>query len=276
MEQETGRERIESSFLRYIEGYSPLDGGLEPRRLHRFGRSEDEPLGTAEYDFLRAVRGEPLHPRNCFFERAVRMEQARTGTRTFTPYEGALSGEQALGALCGRLEERGRSFSPTSLERYAACPFAYFLSGVLGIETVDEPEHLIRITPLARGSIVHDLLAGLFERFKREDLLPLISSERSRVREVTEEVLATYLSAYQEREPVGTKAFWKIEQRFIREAIERYIDDETGDSPDFVPSFFERGFGYDDSTVSIETDSGTISFHGRIDRIDEGLSLIHI
>jgi hypothetical protein len=56
----------------------------------------------------------------------------------------------------------------------------------------------------------------------------------------------------------------------MREAIERYIDDETGDSPDFIPSFFERSFGRDDSDVSIETGSGRISFHGRIDRIDVG------
>jgi ATP-dependent helicase/nuclease subunit B len=270
MEQETGRERIESSFLRHIEGYSPLGDGLEPRRLHRFGRSEDEPLGMTEYDFLRAVRGEPFRPSSCFFERAVRMERARIGTMSFTPYEGLLSSEQALGALHGRLEEKGRSFSPTSLERYAACPFAYFLSDVLGIETVDEPEYLIRITPLARGSIVHGLLAGLFERLKGEGLLPLTPPERSRVREVTDEVLEACLSAYQEQEPVGSKAFWRIEQRSMRESIERYIDDETGDSPDFTPSFFERGFGYDDATVSIETDSGNVSFHGRIDRMDIG------
>ena len=270
MEQETGRERIESSFLRYIEGYSPLGGGMEPRRLHRFGRSDDEPLGSAEYDFLRAVRGEQFQPISCFFERAVRMERARTWTGTFTPYEGVFSSDQALGALRGWLEERGSSFSPTSLERFAACPFAYFLSNVLGIESVDEPEHMIRITPLARGSIIHDILAGLFERLKREALLPFNYAKRSRIREITKEVLEAYLSAYQEQEPVGATAFWKIEQRFIGEAIERYIDEETGDSPDFMPSFFERGFGYDDSTVSIETASGSVSFHGRIDRIDVG------
>lgn len=270
MEQETGRERIESSFLRYIEGYSPLGDGLTPRKLHRFGRSDDEPLGVSEFDFLKAVRGEPFYPRGPFFERAVRMEWARSGTGTFTPYEGVFSGDKALRALQHRIEERGQSFSPTSLERYAACPFAYFLSNVLGVETIDEPEQLIRITPLARGIIVHEVLAGLFGRFEKEGLLPLDPSENSRIREITGETIEAYISAYELREPVGTRAFWRIERRFIREAIERYIDEETGSSHGFMPSYFERGFGYGDSSVSISTDSGSISFHGRIDRIDVG------
>jgi ATP-dependent helicase/nuclease subunit B len=270
MDQETGRERIESSFLRYIEGYSPLGGGTEPRRLHRFGRSGDEPLGMAEYDFLRTVRGEPVQPRGCFFERAVRMERARTGSKTLTPYEGVFSSGGALDALRLRLEERGRSISPTSLERYAACPFAYFLSNVLGIEAVDEPEHLIRITPLARGSIIHGILALLFERFRRENMFPLALPGDSRVSEITDEVIEAYLADYEEREPIGTKPFWKIERRFMREAVERYIEDEAGESSDYTPEFFERGFGYDDNSVSIEIESGSLSFHGRIDRIDVG------
>jgi len=267
MEQETGRERIESSFLRYIEGYSPLGGGLEPRRLHRFGRSGDEPLGPAEYDFLRVVRGEPFLPRGPLFERAVRMEQARTGTGTFTPYEGVFCTEEAFAALRGAT---GRSHSPTSLERYAACPFAYLLGNLLGLEMIEEPERLIRITPLARGKIVHDILAGLYERLAGEGLLPLGPENRSRVRGIADEVADGYLSAYREREPVGTETFWRIERRFVMDAIERHIESETDDRSGFTPSFFERAFGYGDIDVSIETGSGPVSFHGRIDRVDVG------
>ena len=268
MEQETGRERIESSYLRYIDGYSPLGGEVEPRRLHRFGLSGDEPLGTAEYDFLRAVRGEPLRPRGCFFERAVRMERARTGSPTLTPYEGVFSGGEALGAVRSRLEKKDRSVSPTSLERYAACPFAYFLSDVLGIETVEEPEHLIRITPLARGSIIHDILARLFERFGREKMFPLAAAEDRRVRRITDEVTEAYLAGYEESEPVGVRPFWKIERRFISEAVWRYVEEERVEASDYTPAYFEHAFGYGGDRVSIDTGSGGVSFHGRIDRID--------
>ncbi len=267
MEQETGRERIESSFLRYIDGYSPLGGGLEALRLHRFGRPGDEPLGPAEYDFLRVVRGEPFVPRGPAFERAVRMERARTGTGTFTPYEGVFAGGEALAALH---RVKGRSHSPTSLERYALCPFAYFLGNVLGIEMVEEPERLIRITPLARGSIIHDILAELYERLAREGLLPLAPENRSTARRIAGEAAEAYLSAYGEREPIGTETFWRIERRFVMSAIERHIENETDEPSDFVPTFFERAFGYGDIDVSIETGSGAVSFHGRIDRMDVG------
>lgn len=267
MEEETGRERIESSFLRYIEGYSPLGNGLEPRRLRRFGRSGDEPLGPAEYDFLRAVRGEPFQPHGRFFERAVRMEEARTGRGSFSPYEGVFSDGEALEALRA---EKGKSYSTTSLECYAKCPFAYFLENILGIEQVDDQEYLIRLSPLTRGRIVHDILACLYERFAEEGLLPLEPDNRQRIRRITEEVAEARLAECREREPVGTETFWRVERRLMKEAIERHVDVEAGNPRDMVPAFFERSFGCGEQDVSIETACGGISFHGRIDRIDVG------
>jgi ATP-dependent helicase/nuclease subunit B len=267
MEQETGRERIESSFLRFIEGFSPIGEGIRPHRLHRFGRSDDEPLSELEYDYIRALRGDPFVPRGEFFDRAVKMERARSGGGRFTPYEGVFSSQEALGALRSLLERAEWSFSPTSLESYAACPFAYFLAGVLGLELVEEPERLIQITPLQRGSIVHEILAGLFGRLAEKELLPLSPSVRSEALLLTERTVDAYLDAYPSREPTGRPLFWEIEKRMIGEAVIRYIEWEIREESSLVPIHFEKRFG-DDPAVSIDTVKGTIGFHGRIDRID--------
>jgi ATP-dependent helicase/nuclease subunit B len=269
MEQETGRERIESSFLRFVEGYSLLGDGLRPKRLHRFGRSDDEPSSGLEYDYLRAMRGGPFTPRSRFFGRAVRMETARRGRGAFTPFEGVFSSREALEALRSRLERSRWRFSPTSLERYAECPFYYFLANILELDVVEEPERLIRITPLARGTIIHEILSGLFERLKENGILPLCPSVRDEALPLAEGVAAAILEEYSRREPTGFPVFWEIEKRTTVEVIRRYLEEEVREASALVPTHFEKVFG-EDPSPSIETEKGTVSFRGRIDRIDIG------
>jgi hypothetical protein len=49
----------------------------------------------------------------------------------------------------------------TRLERWATCPFKYFLQDVLGVDEVENPEAALQITPLDLGNLFHDVL----ERF---------------------------------------------------------------------------------------------------------------
>jgi ATP-dependent helicase/nuclease subunit B len=267
MEQETGRERIESAFLRFIEGFSPFGDGIRPQRLHRFGRSGDEPLSEFEYDYLRALRGEPFPSRGHFFDRAVRMERARSGGRLFTQYEGVFASQQALGALGAVLGSSDWSFSPTSLESYASCPFRYFLTAMLGLDVLEEPERLVQITPLQRGRIVHEILARLFERFADEGLLPLSDSARGEALDLAERTAKEYIYAYPAREPSGHPVFWEIEKHMILEALRGYIEWELREESPLVPVRFEERFG-DDPPVTIDIAKRTVRFHGRIDRID--------
>ena len=51
-----------------------------------------------------------------------------------------------------------RVVSATRLERWATCPFAYLVGDVLGVEEVENPEDELKITPLERGSLVHEVL----------------------------------------------------------------------------------------------------------------------
>ena len=53
---------------------------------------------------------------------------------------------------------------PTALERYAGCGMAFFLDRVLRVRVVDEPEAVLTIDPLTKGSVVHSTL----ERFLTE------------------------------------------------------------------------------------------------------------
>ena len=60
----------------------------------------------------------------------------------------------------------GDIVSATRLEAWSSCPFRYFLANVLRIPVEDTPERLLELTPLDRGSLVHEVL----ERFIAEEL----------------------------------------------------------------------------------------------------------
>jgi ATP-dependent helicase/nuclease subunit B len=269
MEQDTGRERIESSFFRFIRRHPFLGGEHTTGRIHRFGLSGQMPLSELEFNMLRAADGEPFRPRLGFFARAVAMEKARMGQQVFTEYEGVFSSAAALEALRARFARSVATFSPTSLESYAGCPFGYFLNKVLELETIEEPERMLQITPLIRGSIVHELLALLFERFSDEGLLPLDGIRRDQTAQTASDVIREFLERYAEREPVGLDMFWDMEKRNITAAVLDYLAFEMDEASGLVPNRFEFWFGRE-SSVSIRTANGGVSFHGRIDRLDAG------
>jgi ATP-dependent helicase/nuclease subunit B len=274
----TGRERIPSSFLRFVEGYS-IDGahgeGLDYERIVGGAPAARGAalLSAHELDFERARAyrdGSGSLPDNPFFSKGVRLVRGRWGARKFTAYDGVFSSKKALGELRVMLGGHGCRFSPTSLETYARCPFAYFLTRVLGIEAIEEPERVVSIGPLERGQLIHGILAAIFSELKRRGLLPLSAASPGEVQAIAERVMDRFLEDFPKEASVGFPVFWDMEKRLVRESVLLYLEEERLEGGDFVPELFERWFGggRDRPDVSIECGGRTVLFRGRIDRID--------
>jgi hypothetical protein len=93
-------------------------------------------------------------------ERVARMELARRAGVP-SPYNGRIE-DPALRAWL--LVEFGdaRVWSPTQLEAYAKCPWAYFSGRLLRIEKREEPDE--ELDPVTKGVVLHDALARFFAR----------------------------------------------------------------------------------------------------------------
>jgi hypothetical protein len=274
----TGRERIPSSFLRFIEGYS-VDGahgaGVGYERIPRLAPAARgaELLGADEFDFERAREyreGSGALPGNPFFSKGARLVRMREGSRKFTAYDGVFSSKEALDELVAMLDGEGRRFAPTSLETYARCPFAYFITRVLGIEPAEEPERIISIGPLERGELIHKILARIFVDLKAKGLLPLSAAPAGEVRAIAGEAIDRILGSFPESASVGFPVFWEMEQRIVRESVLLFLEEERLEGGEFVPELFEKSFGRkrDPLEVPFECGGRTVLFHGRIDRID--------
>ncbi|HEX8804178.1 MAG TPA: PD-(D/E)XK nuclease family protein, partial [Acidimicrobiales bacterium] len=69
----------------------------------------------------------------------------------FTRFDGNLSGAGLPTPVDGTV-------SSTRLESWATCPHAYFVRQLLRVEPAETPERQLAITPIDRGSLVHDVL----------------------------------------------------------------------------------------------------------------------
>ena len=82
-------------------------------------------------------------------ERAL-AARLRRNAQTFTEYDGVIN--------LGDEQVAPEHWSASALQRYATCPYRYFLGNVLRLNAVSEPGDDAEISPLERGSLIHRIL----------------------------------------------------------------------------------------------------------------------
>ena len=260
---------------RWLSVVESHEGGLEhardlaPADLHDFDvasvarwRSTGRPL---DGHFL-ADSGGPLH---C----ALRLARARQST-ALTVWDGRLS--DLAGKSRGLKLVSGSELSPTRLERWAACPFRYFLGDILGLSTLASPEELLTITPVDRGVLIHRILERLVTASRERGELPKFGepwsdSHRRALMEIAEEEFGNA----EVQGIAGSPVLWIVVRDEIREDLATFLEEdnvwraEHQSRPDSV----EQRFGYHrvDSLPPLEMtlDTGVrVLFRGLIDRVD--------
>ena len=201
------------------------------------------------------------------FRQGVAAERARWQEPHFTVYDGlAASANETIG---------GGPVSPTRLEEYANCPFRYFLRRVLGVDALEEPEAVVRLPALDRGSLLHHIFHTAY------------SGIAAKGGEFSADALAQALAAAAQaafrKLPVAVPPLtWAIDQAEILADLNLFAALDAADCADAgaCPALFEARFGMpprDDEEDAASTEEplcvqigGTdYLFKGRIDRIDE-------
>jgi hypothetical protein len=168
--------------------------------------------------------------------------------------------------------------SSTRLESWARCPFAYFNQRLLGVDPVDDPEALLEMSPLTRGSLVHEIL----ERFLAEVLArpperqpaptqPWTDDDHARIRAIATEVCGEY----EAQGITGRPVFWRRDRAQIIALADRFLHEDATERAKghLRPVAAEYAFGVDPDgapPVEVALPSGrALSFRGSADRIDE-------
>lgn len=244
---------------------------------HALTQAQDSALADShDYALQRLLRWRranlPLreHPfaREGRLRRAALLSDGRSGS-ALTEYDGNLSAAAAEGVFERRLRES--AVSATSLERWAACPFRYFLGDVLRLSGLDAPEDAVSITPLERGSLMHTALERFVKEADAAGRLPApgeawSEQSRRRLREIAEE---EFRSA-ERRGVTGKGLLWSIEKQNILGDLETFLEEDAGLRGRHGTGrvLVEAGFGMGRDGLTVAHDATGVRFRGYIDRID--------
>jgi RecB family exonuclease len=251
----------------WLEHVASFDAGL--RRVEFPASDQEYRLRALLATTRRGSRGDANGSADPVFVAGSEVIAARR-SRRFTRFDGNLEGLVVPSPA-------ERVMSATRLEGWADCPFAYFVRNILGVEEVENPEEELMITPLDRGSLVHEVL----EDFVREVLArpaeeqprptdPWTAADRQRLVEIAERRCAEF----EDHGLTGRPVFWQRDKpRIIAELLEVLEHDNDNRSLTGTrPVAAELAFGFSDSpvgTVSIPLpDQRAVTFHGLADRVD--------
>lgn len=218
-----------------------------------------------------------------FAPHAVSMQEERRQAAP-TEYRGRLDTRQ-LNEIENQelLRHRERVWSISQLERYAACPFSFFVENVLGLsQSIELEEGLVA---REQGSFLHSVLRELFSNRRDRGEKPLQDLSEQELEPAFTEARSIAMRRLQE---IDTRhPFWQLDtDRMLSEhgtdgVLERFIRKEQtlgGYSP--RAQFFEASFGGHTGSKKeadwqiVHPDPievGGIKLRGKIDRIDVGV-----
>jgi ATP-dependent helicase/nuclease subunit B len=171
---------------------------------------------------------------------------------------------------------RNKEFSATQLEKYARCPFQYFLEKILYLDIIEEPSEDMESREL--GSMIHKILFRFYTRLKEENII--LSDCNDEIFTVAEEIMFAeaegVISTSGSKSPLN---FMEIEKLKgfngdrKKSILYTFLKAERENNGGYLPYDFEVPFGNikneDGRQTEIETFySGSIKVRGNIDRVD--------
>jgi ATP-dependent helicase/DNAse subunit B len=192
------------------------------------------------------------------------------------PYDGVFVDEGCITELNALLAKRD-VYSPSRLERYARCPFQYYLSYVMGMQPREEIE--TQLTPQEKGTLFHRIACRFYSELREQGVTRFTSADLD---EMTSRIIAIgqeECGRYSYQGPAWDAFRNNLLGTTGRKGLLRaFLENETKNMSTLCPTFFELSFGLpidDDADpssvpepVEIDLGSETLKLRCRIDRVD--------
>ena len=272
LDLQQGRPRVPSFYaleaVRAAEGRLPnfaeLDRRAEAETAARIGwPAPDDPaeaIDHAEYDlavlarFLNSDPGQSqgtaryLLTMNSYLGRALRTRWQKWSPQ-WTAADGLVRPSGAARTAIAKHALGMRSYSPTALQNYAACPYKFFLQAIHRLAPREVPEAIDELDPLQRGSLIHEIQFELFERLRAANLLPVSRENLERAGTMLDGVIGEVAHQFYSDLAPAIDRVWDDGIDSIRVDLREWLRRATEDDSGYVPWRFELSFGLADSGI---------------------------
>jgi hypothetical protein len=214
---------------------------------------------------------------NDALRRSVISRWAR-GRSGWSASDGVVKGGSGGARALERHRLSRRPYSLSALQRFSACPYQFLLATIHRLEPWDEPEPLMRLDPLTRGSLFHTVQAEFYRELQRQGALPVTPDTIAGALATLDLVLAREADAYKEQLAPAIERIWGDEIAEIRRDLGIWVR-RLADERDWLPRYFEFSFGLHDkgrdpaSLRDPVTINGGFQLHGSVDLIEEHAQL---
>jgi ATP-dependent helicase/nuclease subunit B len=228
------------------------------------GADPESTAGSAHY----------LLSANDHLARALRA-RARRWLRRWTPADGLVDLEPAALAALARHRFSARSYSPTALQQFAACPYRFLLYAVHRLEPREEPEAIEAIDPLTRGALFHEVQFELLTALKGAGALPITADNLAGALEQAGKILDEVAGRYRDELAPAIERVWDDGIAAIRADLREWLRRASENPDGWCPERFELSFGLTERTQADPASShdpiavaGGLRLRGSIDLIE--------
>ena len=271
-----GSARVPSIFL--LHTLEALRGGtanfstLARDPLHRFmpiggirEQTRETILDSSEYDtaIIHTMLGKGVRFLKPYLDevspwiaKGLHCERRRWSTPFFTEFDGVFYSNEAKRGLARWV--KGRSWSVTSLERFVRSPYEFYLTQLLGIEPVENPEEAEVVSPQNLGTLWHDILRDVVGRLCEEKAWPRWTEDRTRQLDLACQVAEQHFAEFETEGVTGYPILWEVCREKILAVLRTWLLNEPADN--FIPCHVEYAL--------TPTKVLGVTIQGRVDRID--------
>jgi ATP-dependent helicase/nuclease subunit B len=197
------------------------------------------------------------------------------GQRRWSPNDGVTRVQPYTRDALAAQRLNRRSYSASALQLFSACPYQFMLSAVYRLRPFEQPEPLQRMDPLTRGSLFHEIQARFFRTLQSNSALPVTSDTADAARSVLDEVIKQVGAAAHDELVPAVERVWQNELAGVRRDLHAWLEYLARDGEEWLPLYFELGFGEvpgerDEHSISTDvTLDGRFRLRGAIDLIEE-------
>jgi CRISPR/Cas system-associated exonuclease Cas4 (RecB family) len=209
------------------------------------------------------VRGQAryLLDLNAALARSIRSRWARAH-RAWSKSDGLIQVSPAIKSAIDRERLANRPYSLSALQRYSTCPYQFLLATIYRLEPREEPEPLVRLDPLTRGSLFHRAQAEFYRAMQQKGALPVTRARVPEASRVVEEALGRVAAEYEEQLAPAIPRVWRDEIDELRRDLGIWVQ-KMADDPGWVPEYFEFSFGLSDEGRDARSLKDPVTIDGR-------------
>ena len=213
-------------------------------------------IDVAEHDLatLRALIDAPAAERppggaqyllelNAHLGRSLRARYMRWERAAWSAHDGLVGAPPEIAPLLARRRLTERAYAPSALERFAVCPYRFFLASVARLDPRPTVGALERLDPLTRGKLIHRVQADTLRALDAAGLLPLAAERHADAEHLLHQALDTVAARSADDLAPPIARVWQDEIAALRGDLLVWLRQLAAHGTDWSPLAVEYGFG---------------------------------